>query len=101
MNGNDRVAAGFSASAEGKTALRKRETKAHRDVAIAAVRALADDRAADMAADMAPVIADLRAAGATTLRAIAEGLNARGLSTARGGQRSAVQVSRTLERIGV
>jgi len=54
--------------------------------------------AADRAADLAPVIAELRASGATSLRAIAEGLNARGIPTARGGQWSAVQVDRVLDR---
>ena len=37
------------------------------------------------AAALAPVIAELRAAGATSLRAIAAGLNERGIATARGG----------------
>lgn len=51
------------------------------------------------AADVAPVIAELQAAGAESLRAIATGLNARGIPTARGsGQWSAVQVARVLER---
>jgi hypothetical protein len=48
----------------------------------------ADDRAADLA----PVIAELQAAGATSLRAIAAGLNAKKIPTARGiGEWSAVQ----------
>src|SRR5262245_3302556 len=57
-------------------------------------------RAADArAADVAPIIAELQAAGFTSLRAIAAGLNARGIPTARGpGQWSAVQVARVLER---
>ena len=43
--------------------------------------------------DLAPVIAELRASGAATLRAIADGLNARKITTARGnGEWSAVQV---------
>ena len=36
------------------------------------------------AADIVPVIAELQAAGAESLRAIAAGLNARGIPTARG-----------------
>jgi DNA invertase Pin-like site-specific DNA recombinase len=43
--------------------------------------------------------AELRAAGATSLRAIAAGLNARGIPTARGsGSWSATQVLRTMAR---
>jgi len=49
------------------------------------------------AADLMPVIADLRSKGATSLREIAEGLNQHGIATARGGEWSAVQVSRVLE----
>jgi hypothetical protein len=41
------------------------------------------------AADLAPIIAELQAAGAESLRAIAAGLNARGIPTTRGyGQRT-------------
>jgi DNA invertase Pin-like site-specific DNA recombinase len=50
------------------------------------------------AADVAPVIAELRAAGATSLKAIADGLNGRGIPTARGSQWSATQVMRALNR---
>jgi DNA invertase Pin-like site-specific DNA recombinase len=57
-------------------------------------------RADARAADIAPVIAELQAAGATSLRAIAAGLNERGIPTARGeGQWSSPQVMRVLERI--
>jgi DNA invertase Pin-like site-specific DNA recombinase len=53
------------------------------------------------AQDIAPIIADLRKAGKTTLRAIADGLNDQGIPTARGnGQWSATQVARVLDRIG-
>jgi DNA invertase Pin-like site-specific DNA recombinase len=45
-------------------------------------------------ADLAPIIAKLRYEGATSLRQIADGLNARGVPTARGGRWSAVQVQR-------
>ena len=49
-------------------------------------------------ADLAPIIKELQAAGKTTLRAIAEGLNEQGIPTARGGEWSSVQVMRMLER---
>ena len=51
------------------------------------------------ASDLAPTIAELQAAGKTSLRAIAEGLNELGIPTARGaGQWSAIQVKRVLDR---
>jgi hypothetical protein len=50
------------------------------------------------AADLAPIIADVRASGMTSLRQIAAGLNGRGIPAARGGAWSAVQVKRVLER---
>jgi DNA invertase Pin-like site-specific DNA recombinase len=65
-----------------------------------ASKAALQTRAASRAADIAPVIAELRAAGASSLRALAEGLNAKGIPTARGnGEWSAVQVQRVLERL--
>lgn len=52
------------------------------------------------AADIGPTIKALQAAGATSLRAIAAGLNDQGIPTARGtGEWSAVQVQRVLERL--
>jgi DNA invertase Pin-like site-specific DNA recombinase len=57
-------------------------------------RALADAKAADLA----PIIEDLQAAGKTSLRAIAAGLNEAGIPTARGGEWSAVQVQRVMSR---
>jgi hypothetical protein len=44
-------------------------------------------------------VKELQAAGAESLRAIAEGLEARGIPAARGGKWSAVQVSRLLARL--
>jgi DNA invertase Pin-like site-specific DNA recombinase len=64
--------------------------------AVAALQERADARAADVA----PTIRELQAAGAESLRAIAMGLNDAGIPTARGqGKWSAVQVQRVLERI--
>ena len=57
------------------------------------------EKATSRAADLAPIVANLRANGATSLRDLAAGLNARGITTARGGEWSAVQVQRVLERI--
>ena len=51
-------------------------------------------------ADLAPVIAELQAAGVTSLSGLARGLSERGIPTARGGAKwTAVQVSRVLARI--
>jgi hypothetical protein len=55
--------------------------------------------AADRAADIAPVIAELKTIGAKSLNAIADGLNERGITAARGGSWSATQVARVLARI--
>ena len=46
--------------------------------------------------DLLPVIEDLRAAGHTTPQQITDGLNARGITAARGGAWSAMQVRRVL-----
>jgi DNA invertase Pin-like site-specific DNA recombinase len=55
-------------------------------------------KANDRATDLLPVIADIRAAGAKSLRQIADALNERGIPTAKGGRWSAVQVSRVEAR---
>lgn len=62
--------------------------------------AATEKRAASRAADLAPTIAELQERGAASLRAIAIGLNAGGIPTARGnGEWTAVQVKRVLARI--
>lgn len=54
------------------------------------------ERAKRRAAELAPIIAEVQANGATALQAIAAILNDRGIPTARGGSWSAVQVHRVL-----
>lgn len=54
--------------------------------------------AARKAEDLVPVIRSIQAQGAKSLRQIAAALNDRGIPTARGGQWSAVQVARVLDR---
>lgn len=62
--------------------------------------AVLKQRADARAADIGPTVKELQAAGATSLRAIAAGLNERGIPTARGqGTWSAVQVARILARV--
>jgi DNA invertase Pin-like site-specific DNA recombinase len=68
--------------------------------AIAAAQRAVQERAESRASDIAPTIKALQEAGATSLRAIANGLNEQGIPTARGnGNWSAVQVARVLQRI--
>ncbi|ACA15987.1 Resolvase domain [Methylobacterium sp. 4-46] len=69
------------------------------DATRAAGRAARTLKANGRAADLAPMIAELKAAGVTSLGAIARALNERGIPTARGGEWSSMQVSRALEKI--
>jgi DNA invertase Pin-like site-specific DNA recombinase len=67
--------------------------------ASAAGRATKTAQAIARAADVLPIIADIQAGGAKSLREIAAELNARGIPTARGGQWSATQVQRVMVRL--
>jgi DNA invertase Pin-like site-specific DNA recombinase len=58
--------------------------------------AVRQSAAAKRRADLLPVIEELKKRGAASLRAIAQGLNDAGLTTARGGQWTGTQVMRTL-----
>jgi DNA invertase Pin-like site-specific DNA recombinase len=74
---------------------------------IASVRALGTEasvrvrtaRATDRARDLGPIIKAIREEGATSLRQIAAGLNARGITAARGGPWSAMAVSLVLAKL--
>ncbi|TXN21278.1 recombinase family protein [Methylobacterium sp. WL9] len=55
--------------------------------------------AAGRSADIAPIIAEIRASGAASLREIAAQLNDRSIPTARGGVWSAIQVQRVMARV--
>lgn len=63
--------------------------------AVSALRAGADERASDLS----PIIADIRAAGAVSLPAIAKELNERGIVTARGGAWHPSSVRNLLARL--
>jgi DNA invertase Pin-like site-specific DNA recombinase len=65
-----------------------------RESAVTAIKASADQHAANVL----PIIKEAQKAGATTLRAVAEALNARGISTARGGSWHAMSVKNVLDR---
>ena len=67
----------------------------------AAGRAALQERARNRAADLTSTIKELQAAGRQSLRAIAAGLEERGIPAARGGKWSAVQVARLLEDAGL
>ena len=55
------------------------------------------ERVRNRATDLAPTIKELQATGCESLRAIAAGLEERGIPAARGGKWSAMQVARLLE----
>jgi DNA invertase Pin-like site-specific DNA recombinase len=65
-----------------------------REIAVATIKSLADRHAANVL----PVIRDVQRSGATTLRDVAAALNARGISTARGGRWYAMTVRNVLAR---
>lgn len=64
----------------------------------AALRAAVSANAAAFAADLAPVLADIRAKGHTSLRAIAAELTARGIKTKRGGKWNVGNVTILMDR---
>jgi DNA invertase Pin-like site-specific DNA recombinase len=68
--------------------------EAARGHAVAAVKAQADRAAGNVA----PIIAEIRRSGATTLRQVADALNARGVPTPRGGRWHAMSVRNVLAR---
>ena len=60
------------------------------------------DRAAQHAAELAPIIAEIRATGVTSLYGIAKALNGRGVPTATGkGKWQDIGIRRVLTRLGV
>jgi DNA invertase Pin-like site-specific DNA recombinase len=67
---------------------------AAREQAVTAIKAEAERAAGNVL----PIIAEIRKSGATTLRAIAQALNARGVPTPRGGRWHAMSVKNVLAR---
>jgi DNA invertase Pin-like site-specific DNA recombinase len=76
--------------------LDKKGARARGTTASALIRAA---RSQQRAADLSPSIAALRAAGATSLRSLARGLNSEAIPAPRGGAWTAPQVQRMLSRI--
>jgi DNA invertase Pin-like site-specific DNA recombinase len=66
----------------------------------AAGREALREKAIARAADLAETVKELQAVGCESLRAIAAGLDKRGIPAARGGGWSAIQVARLLDRLG-
>ena len=66
----------------------------------APLRAAISRNADRHALDLAPVVEDIRAGGATSLRAIAVEMNARGMLTRRGGRWHVSTVMNLLDRLG-
>jgi DNA invertase Pin-like site-specific DNA recombinase len=92
-----RTKAALAAAKARGTQLGGRRVSAERWAEIGLEARLARTTEADKrAAEMLPVIRELHAAGATSLRQIAAGLNARNITTPRGGEFSAVQVQRVM-----
>ena len=56
-------------------------------------------KAAKRADDILPIIEAIQAEGNTSLRQIAAALNERGITTARGNERTAMQVKRILDAV--
>jgi DNA invertase Pin-like site-specific DNA recombinase len=83
-----------AAKARGRKLGNPRLAETARDAACAANRVLADRRAAAVQ----PMIAAIQAAGAKTLQAVADALNARGVATARGGRWHAATVRNAIGR---
>jgi len=95
---SDRTKAALAAAKARGTKLGTPANLTNHDLGRALGRATRVKRATTRAADLKPVIEDLRASGALSLRALAHGLNSRGIPAAGGGTWSAVQVKRVIER---
>jgi len=95
---SERTKAALAAAKARGTKLGTPENLRNHDLGRVLGRAAKTERARARAVDLKPILADLRASGAASLRAMAAGLNARGIPAARGGTWSAVQVKRALER---
>jgi DNA invertase Pin-like site-specific DNA recombinase len=92
-----------AALAQSKKKLGGRRVSAKRFAEIAAEGrkasvAVRSEKADAWASDVRGIIADIQAGGVKSLRDIAGGLNERGIATRRGGEWSAVQVSRVMDR---
>lgn len=94
-----RTKAALAAAKARGTKLGGRRVSAERFAEISAhARQVASDRATQAAAEFLPAIRKIQSEGATSLRQIASALNLKGIPTLKGGEWSAIQVSRVLGR---
>ena len=100
MNGQDELGSTKKRRRyRGRRTTRERVLAARVAARLAAAVATKKRIASERAAALAPIIAEIRAAGAATLRDIAAGLNQRGIPTARGtASWSRSQVNRVMSR---
>src|SRR3984957_14232079 len=91
---SQRTKAALSAAKARGQKLGNPNTSAAREAGATALKANADRHAANVL----PIIAEIQKSGATTLRAIAEALNARGIPTPRGRKWEAMSVKNALAR---
>jgi DNA invertase Pin-like site-specific DNA recombinase len=89
-----RTKAALSAARKRGVELGNPKIKQAQKRAVSSIKAVADRHAANVI----PIIREIQRAGAKTLRDIAAALNARGISTARGGQWHAMTVKNLLAR---
>ena len=89
-----RTKVALAAAKERGVALGNPKLSKARKSAVASIKALADQHAANVL----PIIREIRRAGATSLHQIADALNARGITTPRGGQWHASSVRNVFKR---
>ena len=89
-----RTKAALAAAKERGVTLGNPKLSKARKSAVASITALADQHAANVL----PVIREIRRAGATSLHQIAHALNARGITTPRGGRWYASSVRNVMQR---
>ena len=89
-----RTKAALSAAKARGVKLRGPKLAEARELAVTAIKSLADRHAANVL----PIIRDVQRSGAKTLRDVATALNARGISTSRGGRWHAMTVRNVLAR---
>lgn len=95
-----RTKAALAAAKARGTRLGRPENLTNQSVGQARGRERQVERAKARAIDLAPVIAEARAAAASSLREVAAALNEAGIPAARGGAWTATQLSRVLDDVG-
>jgi len=94
-----RTKAALAAARARGVQLGKPENLSNRNIGSARGNAVKTAKARARAEDLAPTIEEMKAAGTVSLRAMAEGLNARSIPAPHGGRWSAAQVARVEARL--